>query len=66
MPSWRYGCSGPLDDGAGLRDAVFAVGDRWMINTIQYVGMGFYLLAAVLTITSGYAYFRRHGHVVLE
>jgi CDP-diacylglycerol--glycerol-3-phosphate 3-phosphatidyltransferase len=45
---------------------LFSPGDRWMINTIQYVGMGFYLLAAVLTITSGISYFRRHWHVVLE
>lgn len=46
--------------------ALFATGDRWIIASIQYIGMGLYLLAAVLTITSGISYFRRHGHVVLE
>jgi CDP-diacylglycerol--glycerol-3-phosphate 3-phosphatidyltransferase len=45
---------------------LFSSGDRWMITFIQYTGMGLYFLAAVLTITSGISYFRRHGHVVLE
>jgi CDP-diacylglycerol--glycerol-3-phosphate 3-phosphatidyltransferase len=33
---------------------------------VQYIGMGFYVLSAVLTVTSGISYFRKHGHVVLE
>jgi CDP-diacylglycerol--glycerol-3-phosphate 3-phosphatidyltransferase len=45
---------------------VFPAGDRWIISTIQYVGMGLYALSVVLTITSGLSYFRRHGHVVLK
>jgi CDP-diacylglycerol--glycerol-3-phosphate 3-phosphatidyltransferase len=45
---------------------LFASGDRWVIKVIHYGGMGLYLLAAVLTITSGISYFRLHGHVVLE
>ena len=45
---------------------LFTKGDRWIITGIQYTGMGLYLLAAVLTITSGISYFRRHGYVVLE
>ncbi len=45
---------------------LFTDSDRWIIAIIHYAGMGLYLLAAVLTITSGISYFRRHGHVVLE
>jgi len=33
---------------------------------VQYGGMGLYLLAAILTITSAVSYFRKHGHAVLE
>src|SRR5882672_5875606 len=36
---------------------LFAEGDRWIITAIHYTGMGLYLLAAVLTITSGISYF---------
>ena len=45
---------------------LFTRGDRWIIQVIHVLGMGLYLLAAVLTITSAVSYFRRHGHVVLE
>jgi CDP-diacylglycerol--glycerol-3-phosphate 3-phosphatidyltransferase len=45
---------------------LFATGDRWIIQTIHVLGMGLYLLSAVLTITSAVSYFRRHGHVVLD
>ena len=45
---------------------LFAEGDRWIITGIHYLGMGLYLLAAVLTITSGISYFRQHGHAVME
>jgi CDP-diacylglycerol--glycerol-3-phosphate 3-phosphatidyltransferase len=45
---------------------LFPQDDRWMIMTLQVVGMGLYVLSAVLTITSGISYFRKHGHVVLE
>ncbi len=45
---------------------LFSDGDRGIISVIHYSGMGLYVLAAVLTITSGISYFRRHGHVVLE
>jgi CDP-diacylglycerol--glycerol-3-phosphate 3-phosphatidyltransferase len=46
--------------------SLFAPEDRWIIGLIHWAGMGWYLLSAVLTITSGISYFRRHGHVVLE
>jgi len=45
---------------------LFPASDRWIIGFIQYTGMGLYFLAAVLTITSGISYFRRHGHAVME
>jgi CDP-diacylglycerol--glycerol-3-phosphate 3-phosphatidyltransferase len=45
---------------------LFPAADRWIITVIHTGGMGLYLLSAVLTITSGVSYFRRHGHVVLE
>ncbi len=45
---------------------LFPPGDREIVDVIQYGGMGLYVLAAVLTITSGISYFRKHGHVVLE
>jgi hypothetical protein len=37
-----------------------------VITTVHWIGMGLYVLSAVLTITSGISYFRRHGRVVLE
>ncbi len=34
------------------------------ITAVQMIGMALYAISAVLTITSGIAYFRRHGHVL--
>ena len=45
---------------------LFSPADRRIIGAIHVIGMGLYLLSAVLTVTSGISYFRRHGHVVLE
>jgi CDP-diacylglycerol--glycerol-3-phosphate 3-phosphatidyltransferase len=45
---------------------LFSPDDQWIIRTIHYGGVGLYVLSAVLTITSGVSYFRRHGHAVLE
>jgi len=36
------------------------------IRSVHWIGLGFYVLAAVLTVTSGLSYFRRHGHVVAD
>jgi CDP-diacylglycerol--glycerol-3-phosphate 3-phosphatidyltransferase len=36
------------------------------IRGVHWIGLGFYVLAAVLTVTSGLSYFRRHGHVVAD
>lgn len=45
---------------------VFGPDDRWIIVGIQWTGMALYLIAAVLTLTSGYSYFRKHGRAILE
>ena len=45
---------------------LFPAGDRGIVDFIHYGGMVLYVLAAVLTVTSGISYFRKHGHVVLE
>ena len=45
---------------------LFSSDDRWIISFIHNAGMGLYCLAAVLTITSGISYFRRHGRAVME
>ena len=37
-----------------------------MVTMVHWIGMGLYVLSAVLTITSGISYFRKHGRVVLE
>ncbi len=45
---------------------LFSSGERWIITFFHVGGMALYFLSAVLTITSGISYFRRHGHVVLD
>lgn len=59
---WLLGARMMASDNGHL----FSHADHWIISAIHWIGMGLYLLAAVLTITSGYSYFRRHGHVVLD
>lgn len=43
---------------------VFGGGGHAWVTGVQDVGIGLYVLSAVLTITSGITYFRRHGHVL--
>jgi CDP-diacylglycerol--glycerol-3-phosphate 3-phosphatidyltransferase len=43
---------------------VFGGADHNWITGVQITGISLYALSAVLTITSGVAYFRRHGHVL--
>jgi len=45
---------------------LFPVDDLFIINLVHLVGLGFFVLSAVLTITSGISYFNRHGHVVKD
>jgi len=45
---------------------LFPADEIWIVGTIHWLGMVWFLFAAVLTITSGVAYFRRHWRVVME
>lgn len=55
--------------GAKMFDVDFGqwfVNARWFIEWIHRIGLLLYVLAAILTVTSGWNYFRRHGHVVKD
>jgi CDP-diacylglycerol--glycerol-3-phosphate 3-phosphatidyltransferase len=39
---------------------------RWQVGVVHTVGLAFFVLSVVLTITSGWSYFRKHGHVVRD
>lgn len=43
---------------------LFLGGQHAWITSVQAIGMALYAISAVLTITSGIGYFRRHGHVL--
>lgn len=45
---------------------LFGGAERWQVNAVHWVGVIFFILSAILTVTSGYTYFRRHGHVVRD
>ncbi len=49
-----------------INDFQFAGDDRPGGIGVRMVGMALYALSAVLTITSGFSYFRQHGHVLLK
>lgn len=44
----------------------FGGDDRGWVTGVRAIGMALYALSAVLTITSGIAYFRRHGRVLFS
>ncbi len=44
----------------------FGGDDRGVVTTVRAFGMALYALSAVLTITSGVSYFRRHGRVLFQ
>jgi CDP-diacylglycerol--glycerol-3-phosphate 3-phosphatidyltransferase len=44
----------------------FGGDDRSFVTTVRIIGMALYALSAVLTVTSGIAYFRRHGRVLFN
>ena len=54
---WLMGSKMLHTDSAGLESAV--------IDGVRWTGMGLFVLSAILTITSGISYFRRHGHVLM-
>jgi CDP-diacylglycerol--glycerol-3-phosphate 3-phosphatidyltransferase len=39
---------------------------HWQVGVVHTVGLAFFVLSVVLTITSGWSYFRKHGHVVRD
>lgn len=47
-------------------DSQFTGDDRHFVTGVRMIGMGLFALSAVLTITSGIAYFRKHGRVLLS
>ncbi|HVS52301.1 MAG TPA: CDP-diacylglycerol--glycerol-3-phosphate 3-phosphatidyltransferase [Opitutaceae bacterium] len=47
------------------RDFGFAGDDRVWVTGVRLVGVALFLLSAVLTLTSGIAYFRRHWRVLM-
>ena len=53
--------------GARMLDRDWVPPDQSIIvHTVHTIGLGLYVLSAVLTITSGLSYFKRHGHVVMN
>ncbi len=56
--------------GARMFEQDFAdlfVGDaRWQVTGVHLLGLSLFVLSAVLTVTSGVTYFRRHGHLVFK
>src|SRR6476620_3399803 len=48
-----------------VQDFPFTGDDRHVITGVRLVGMGLFVLSAVLTITSGISYFRKHGRVLM-
>jgi CDP-diacylglycerol--glycerol-3-phosphate 3-phosphatidyltransferase len=44
----------------------FGGDDRGWVTMVRIIGMSLYALSAVLTVTSGIAYFRRHGRVLFN
>lgn len=40
-------------------------GAEWVVN-VRWIGISLYVLSFVLTMTSGIAYFRKHGRVLFE
>ena len=46
-------------------DSHFSADDRFIVTTVRIIGMGLFALSALLTITSGVSYFRKHGRVLM-
>lgn len=55
---WLMGARMLRNDSAGIETHV--------LDTVRWIGIGLFVLSAVLTITSGVAYFRRHGRVLMS
>ncbi|MEY4940841.1 MAG: hypothetical protein RIQ93_2576 [Verrucomicrobiota bacterium] len=48
------------------RDFGFGGDQADWVTSVRLIGVGLFVLSAVLTITSGVAYFRRHGRVLMS
>ena len=48
-----------------VQDFPFTGEDRHVVTVVRLVGIGLFVLSAVLTITSGVSYFRKHGRVLM-
>lgn len=44
----------------------FGGDDRDIVAAVRILGMSLYVLSAVLTVTSGYSYFKQHGKVLFS
>src|SRR5262245_29826376 len=49
-----------------VHDSQFSGDDRHWVTGVRLIGMALFAISAVLTITSGIAYFRKHGRVLLS
>jgi CDP-diacylglycerol--glycerol-3-phosphate 3-phosphatidyltransferase len=47
-------------------DSQFIGDERIVVTGTRVVGMGLFALSAVLTLTSGFSYFRKHGRVLFN
>lgn len=45
---------------------LFGRDDRWQVSAVHWIGVTFFVLSAILALTSGWTYFRKHGHVVRD
>jgi CDP-diacylglycerol--glycerol-3-phosphate 3-phosphatidyltransferase len=59
---WLLGTRMLVNDHPGM----FEGEDRVVVQTVRGIGIVLFILSAVLTITSGLTYFRRHGHVLFK
>lgn len=46
--------------------SAFGTEDQFIILAVHRIGMGLYFLSALLTVTSGISYVRRHAHVMAD
>jgi len=44
----------------------FGPGDQIIITVVYWIGVSLYFLSALLTVTSGISYFKRHMHVMAD
>jgi CDP-diacylglycerol--glycerol-3-phosphate 3-phosphatidyltransferase len=59
---WLLGARMFSQDFGGL----FTGSEAWWPRSVNTVGIVLFVLSAILTITSGMTYYRRHGHVVRD